>query len=43
MSSPRIKSIVKLFETCRYKRDLYTLFGDWCECAAISMSTPSIS
>lgn len=38
MTSPRLKSIVKLFETCRYKHDLYTVFGDWCECSAISMS-----
>ncbi|MCM5688629.1 N-6 DNA methylase [Sinorhizobium meliloti] len=38
MTSPRLNSIVKLFETCRYKHDLYTVFGDWCECSAISMS-----
>ncbi|MCW5712819.1 class I SAM-dependent methyltransferase (plasmid) [Shinella yambaruensis] len=38
MTSPRLKSMVKLFETCRYKHDLYTVFGDWCECSAISMS-----
>lgn len=38
MTSPRLKSIVKLFESCRYKHDLYTVFSDWCECAAISMS-----
>ncbi|NTF44031.1 class I SAM-dependent methyltransferase [Rhizobium rhizogenes] len=38
MNSPRLKSIVKLFESCRYKHDLYTVFGDWCECSAISMS-----
>ncbi|MFB9952547.1 N-6 DNA methylase [Rhizobium puerariae] len=38
MNSSRLKSIVKLFESCRYKHDLYTVFGDWCECAAISMS-----
>jgi len=38
MTSPRLKSIVKLFETCRYKHDLYTVFGNWCECSAISMS-----
>ena len=38
MSSPRLNSIVKLFETCRYKHDLYTVFGDWSECSAISMS-----
>lgn len=33
-----ITSIVKLFESARYKHDLYTVFGDWCECAAISFS-----
>jgi hypothetical protein len=38
MTSPRLNSIVKLFETCRYKHDLYSVFGDWCECSAISMS-----
>lgn len=38
MNSPRLKSIVKLFESCRYKHDLYTVFGDWCECSAMSMS-----
>lgn len=38
MTSPRLKSIVKLFESCRYRHDLYTVFGDWCECSAISMS-----
>ena len=38
MTSPRLNAIVKLFETCRYKHDLYTVFGDWCECSAISMS-----
>ncbi|WP_143541370.1 N-6 DNA methylase [Rhizobium anhuiense] len=38
MNSPRLKSIVKLFESCRYSHDLYTVFGDWCECSAISMS-----
>ncbi len=38
MTSPHLKAIVKLFESCRYKHDLYTVFGDWCECAAISMS-----
>lgn len=38
MTSPRLKTIVKLFESCRYSHDLYTRFGDWCECAAISMS-----
>lgn len=38
MSGQRIKSIVKLFEACRYKHDLYTIFSDFCECAAIAMS-----
>jgi len=38
MNNPRLKSIVKLFESCRYKHDLYSVFSDWCECAAISMS-----
>ncbi|MCD2175952.1 N-6 DNA methylase [Rhizobium sp. C4] len=33
-----LTSIVKLFETTRYQHDLYTVFGDWCECAAISLS-----
>jgi hypothetical protein len=30
MTSARLNSIIKLFETCRYKHDLYTVFGDWC-------------
>ncbi len=38
MNNPRLKTIVKLFETCRYSHDLYSVFSDWCECAAISMS-----
>ncbi len=38
MTNLRLKTIVKLFETCRYKHDLYSVFSDWCECAAISMS-----
>jgi type I restriction-modification system DNA methylase subunit len=38
MTSPRLNSIVKMFETCRYKHDLCTIFGDCCECSAISMS-----
>ena len=38
MTSSRLNSIAKLFETCRYKHDLYAVFGDWCECSAISMS-----
>lgn len=38
MASPHLKSIVKLFETCRYRHDIYTVFTDWCECAAIAMS-----
>lgn len=38
MTSPRLNSIVKLFETCRYKHDFYTVFSDWCESTAITMS-----
>jgi hypothetical protein len=38
MSTRHLKSIVKLFESCRYRHDLYTVFSDWCECAAISLS-----
>lgn len=38
MNNPRLKTIVKLFETCRYSHDLYSVFSDWCECAAISIS-----
>jgi hypothetical protein len=38
MNSPRLKSIVKLFESCRYKHDLYTVFGDWCATSAIALS-----
>lgn len=38
MNNPRLKTIVKLFETCRYSHDLYSVFSDWCEYAAISMS-----
>ncbi|PRA81791.1 restriction endonuclease subunit M [Ochrobactrum sp. MYb29] len=38
MQSPHIKAIVKLFESFRYKHDLYGVFSDWCECAAIAMS-----
>ncbi|HEY0122177.1 MAG TPA: class I SAM-dependent methyltransferase [Rhizobium sp.] len=40
MNNPRLKTIVKLFETCRYSHDLYSVFSDWCECAAISLSNP---
>ncbi|WP_434712964.1 class I SAM-dependent methyltransferase [Rhizobium sp. YTUHZ045] len=29
---------MKLFESCRYRHDLYTIFSDWCACAAIAMS-----
>lgn len=36
--STHLKSIVKLFQSFRYKHDLYTVFGDWCECAAITFS-----
>ena len=38
MTSPRLKAIVKLFETCRYKHDIYTVFSDWCETSAIALS-----
>ena len=38
MNNSRLTTIVKLFENCRYKHDLYSVFSDWCECAAISMS-----
>ncbi|MEH7904027.1 N-6 DNA methylase [Rhizobium laguerreae] len=38
MTGPHLKSIVKLFESCRYRHDIYTVFSDWCECAAISLS-----
>jgi type I restriction-modification system DNA methylase subunit len=31
-------SIIKLFESLRYRHDLYGVFADWCECAAISLS-----
>ncbi|MGL4094361.1 N-6 DNA methylase [Agrobacterium cavarae] len=34
----QIKPIVKLLEAARYQYDLYTVFGDWCECAALSLS-----
>lgn len=38
MHNPHLKNIVKLFESCRYRHDLYTVFSDWCACAAISLS-----
>lgn len=38
MGDRSLKAIVKLFESCRYRHDIYTLFSDWCECAAISLS-----
>ena len=38
MSSSHVSIIVKLFEKCRYKHDLYAVFSDWCQCAAISLS-----
>ena len=38
MTSPRGNAILKLFDTCRYKHDLYTVFSDWCECTAVTMS-----
>lgn len=36
-NSKRADNIIKLFERCRYKHDLYTVFSDWCECSAISL------
>lgn len=33
----RVQAITKLFQGCRYEHDLYTVFSDWCECAAISL------
>lgn len=38
MSREHLKNIVKLFESCRYRHDLYTVFSDWCACAAIALS-----
>ncbi|QIO64801.1 N-6 DNA methylase [Rhizobium leguminosarum] len=38
MPPQHLKSIVQLFESCRYRHDVYTVFSDWCECAAISLS-----
>lgn len=38
MANQHLASIVKLFETCRYRHDIYQVFSDWCECAAIAMS-----
>ncbi|WPE19900.1 N-6 DNA methylase [Shinella zoogloeoides] len=38
MSNPHLKNIIKLFETCRHRHDLYAVFSDWCACAAISLS-----
>jgi type I restriction-modification system DNA methylase subunit len=38
MSNSHVSAIVKLFEKCRYKHDIYTVFSDWCQCAAISLS-----
>ena len=38
MSTQHLNNIVKLFETCRDRHDLYTVFSDWCACAAISLS-----
>lgn len=38
MNSPHLKNIVKLFESCRHKYDIYNIFSDWCACAAISLS-----
>lgn len=38
MANQHLKSIVKLFESCRYRHDIYQVFTDWCACAAIAMS-----
>lgn len=38
MNNPHVKNIIKLFESCRFRHDIYALFSDWCECAAISLS-----
>lgn len=43
MQSPHIQAIVKLFETFRYKHDLYSVFSDWCECAATALSNAADS
>lgn len=36
--SPRIKTICKLLEACRYRHDLYNVFSDCIEAMAIAMS-----
>lgn len=38
MNSPRIKTICKLLEACRYRHDLYNVFSDCIEMMAIAMS-----
>lgn len=38
MENKHLKAIVKLFNAFRYKHDLYSVFSDWCECAAIAFS-----
>lgn len=40
MSAPpeRIRNIRKLFESCRYRHDMHTLFSDFCEAAAIAIA-----
>lgn len=38
MNDPHLKNIIKLFESLWYRHDLYSVFADWCECAAISLS-----
>lgn len=38
MSTAHLKTISKLFESLRYRHDLYTVFSDWCACAAIAIS-----
>ena len=36
--TPPVKAICKLFEACRYRHDLYTVFSDCMEAMAISLS-----
>lgn len=38
MSTQHLKTISKLFQSLRYRHDLYTVFSDWCACAAIAIS-----
>lgn len=41
METTHIKAIAKQFNSLRYKHDLYSVFSDWCECAAIAFSQPA--